>query len=96
MYRSDPGGNFQSDVHRRVMANLANPDEDHLSVEELRSRIDRDDFLNIDDDEVLEVLQDLEADGDVTQSDGSWKNTEAGFAVLTGDNADNGGREYNG
>lgn len=76
------------------MANLANPDEEHLSVDRLVERIDGDDFLDIDKEEAKEILNDLEADGDAEQQDGNWRNTQAGFDVLTGNNADNGGRKY--
>lgn len=93
-YPADPGGNFASDAHRRVMAALANPDEPHLTLDELQARVDEDDFLDLDRDEVTEVLSDLEADGDATRSEKGWKNTKSGFEVLTGNNADNGGRVY--
>lgn len=88
MSAADPGGIFASDAHRRVMANLPNPDGDPMSVEELiRDRINEDDFAlahlqSIE--EVEDVLADLEADGFASESQKGWKNTKAGFEALTG------------
>lgn len=93
-YPADPGGNFASDAHRRVQAALANPDENHLSRDELAERLDEDDYLDLNHDEVSDILQDLEADGDATQSKDGWKNTKSGFEVLTGPPASDGGREH--
>jgi len=92
--RPDPGGNFASDAHRRVMANLANPDDDHISVEDLMVRVERDDFLDLDVDEVVEILADLEADGDATKAKKGWKNTKAGWDALTGPTIEDGGRKH--
>ncbi len=92
---ADPGGNFASDEHRRVQAALANPDEPHLSLDEVVARVDQDTELDLSLEEVAEILADLEADGDATQSkDGGWKNTKAGFEVLTGPIASDGGRSH--
>lgn len=86
-YLADPGGVFASDVHRRVMANVPNPDEDPLSVDGLlEERVANDDHLDIDAAELGEVLSDLEADGHVKQLKDGWKNTPDGFAALTGPN----------
>lgn len=93
-YAPDPGGNFASDAHRRVMAALANPDEDHISVEGLVKRVDRDDHLDLGRDEAVEILADLEADGDATQTKNGWKNTKSGFEALTGPIAGDGGRAH--
>lgn len=93
--RPDPGENFATDEHRRLMAALANPDEEPLNFGDICRRVDRDDHLDLDDtDEIKELLADLEAEGDAEKVDGRWRNTETGFAVLTGDNADNGGRRH--
>jgi hypothetical protein len=84
-YPPDPGGIFASDVHRRVQANVPNPDDDPLTVEELLAqRIDRDDHLEIEEDELVEVLKDLEAEGHSKQLKDGWKNTPSGFDALTG------------
>jgi hypothetical protein len=93
-YLPDPGGNFASDAHRRVMAALANPDEDHISVDDLMKRIDQDEQLDLSHDEVAEILAELEAEGDATQTKNGWKNTKAGFEALTGPIATDGGRAY--
>lgn len=87
-YAPDPGGVFASDAHRRVMAHLPNPDDDPISTEDLiNDRINRDPhtlthFRAADD--VVSVLTDLEADGHAKQLKNGWKNTPAGFDVLTG------------
>jgi hypothetical protein len=91
---ADPGGNFASDAHRRVMANLPNPDHDPVDEDALLKRIEGDDFLDVDADELGEILADLEADGDATQLKDGWKNTKSGFAVLTGPIAEDGGRAH--
>lgn len=96
-YLADPGGNFASDAHRRVMAVVANPDQDPSSVYEILERLEQDTYVDLGLDsveEVVEVLKDLEADGDVTQVDGDWINTDEGFDALTGPPASAGGREH--
>lgn len=91
----DPGGVFASDAHRRVMANLPNPDDDPLSIDELLAgRVAADDFLDVDADELSEILKDLEADGDAKKLKDGWKNTKSGFEALTGPTASDGGREH--
>ena len=85
MSAPDPGGAFATDVHRRVMAALPNPDDSAQTVEELvEGRIADDDHLDADQTEVEDALQDLEADGHATQSKSGWKNTKSGFELLTG------------
>lgn len=80
----DPGGVFASDAHRRVMANLPNPNQDPLSVEGLQAeRIAKDDYLDISDEDLTSVLSDLEADGHAIQTPDGWQNTERGFTALT-------------
>lgn len=87
-YQPDPGGHFASDAHRRVMAHLPNPDDDPMSVENLIvDRINEDPhalahFTSAD--EVVAVLEDLEADGHAKNLKDGWKNTSDGFEVLTG------------
>jgi hypothetical protein len=84
-YPLDPGGVFASDVHRRVQANVPNPGDDPLTIEELLAqRIAKDEYLDIDESELIEVLEDLEANGHSKQLKDGWKNTPAGFAALTG------------
>lgn len=84
-YPADPGGIFASDVHRRVMANLPNPDQDPLpAADVLSERIALDEYLPIGFDELESVLQDLEADGNAKQTNAGWRNTKKGFEALTG------------
>ena len=87
-YAADPGGNFASDAHRRVMAHLPNPDDDAISVEDLvvlRINADPHALAHFEDAaEVVEILGDLEADGYAKQLKSGWKNTAEGFDLLTG------------
>jgi hypothetical protein len=67
------------------MAVVPNPDDDPQNVEELvEGRVAGDDFFDVDEDELVELLEDLEADGHVKQLKNGWKNTPAGFELLTG------------
>ena len=92
---ADPGGNFASDGHRRVVCALPDPDEGYQTVDWILERVDRDEHLPIDRDELVETLSDLEADGDCKQNkDGQWVSTKQGHEALTGNNAWNGGRVY--
>lgn len=87
-YAPDPGGNFASDAHRRVMAHLPNPDQDPVDIPELiGERINRDvhtlaHFKT--NGQVLTVLEELEADGYAKKLKAGWKNTADGFGLLTG------------
>lgn len=87
-YAPDPGGNFESDAHRRVMAHLPNPEDDPMFIDDLiAERINHDPhtlqhFTEADD--VQAVLDDLEADGHAKLLKSGWKNTPQGFDVLTG------------
>ena len=91
-YSPDPGGNFASDAHRRVMAHLPNPDDDPISVHDLidkRLNADPHTLAHFSEaDEVVEVLADLEADGHAKKLKDGWKNTPTGFEVLTGPPSD--------
>lgn len=95
-YPPDPGGNFASDAHRRVVMAVPAHDDDTVSdsIDAIQARVDFDDQNNLDADEVNEILSDLEADGDVEQVEGGWRLTEQGSEVGAGNNAWNGGREY--
>lgn len=93
-YPADPGGNFASDVHRRVMCAVANPDQDPTDLDEVINRVAADEHCNVEAGEVSEVLADLEADGDVRSKGGGWQNTKSGFEVLSGPIAADGGRKH--
>jgi hypothetical protein len=75
------------------MAHLPNPDQDPIPVTDLiADRINPDvhTVAHFDHaDEVVAVLEDLEADGHAKHLKGGWKNTEAGFDLLTGPPAEN-------
>jgi hypothetical protein len=87
-FTPDPGGGFASDAHRRVMAHLPNPDQDPVPVEQLiADRINRDPhalahFGHAS--QVVDVLDELEADGHAKKLKTGWKNTQDGFDLLTG------------
>ncbi len=93
-YPADPGGNFASDVHRRTLAHLSVPGGDPTNVETLVERMAPDASTDLDEAEAVEVLEDLEADGDASQSEDGWKQTKAGHKVLTGPIATDGGRAH--
>lgn len=95
-YKSDPGENFASDAHRRVMAVLANPDQERISFQVVAERLEEDDHFDLDQEEIAEILSDLEAQGDANKTDEGWQNTEVGFEALTGPPASDGGRNYAG
>jgi hypothetical protein len=96
MTTPDPGGNFASDAHRRVMGSLPDPDQTALTPEELlEGKVSTDDFLNPTADELAEILADLEADGDVRKmKNGGYKATKTGYDALTGLPAEVGGRKH--
>lgn len=87
-FPADPGGQFASDAHRRVMAHLPNPDDDPLSVDDLIvERINKDPHALAHfgtSGEVAEVLADLKADGHAKKLKNGWRNTPDGFDLLTG------------
>lgn len=80
----DPGGHFDSDDHRRVQAAVPNPDEDPKTLEEVQVRVNEDDYLDLSQDETLEILKDLEASGHSKELKDGWRNTKEGFNLLTG------------
>lgn len=81
-HHADPGGVFTSDVHRRVLGHLT---DEALSVEDLAVRLDPDDHTPFgvgDDDDLVDVLEDLEADGHASRSQAGWKQTKKGLEAL--------------
>jgi len=79
------------------MAHLPNPDDDPVTVEDLIvERINHDPHTLThltDATEVVDILEDLEADGHAKQLKNGWKNTSDGFDALTGPpNEDGGGQ----
>lgn len=93
-YRPDPGGNFASDEHRRVLAAVNNDDIERVPFEVVADRVIRDDQLNLSQADILEILKDLEADGDVNRTDEGYDSTEMGQEALQGPPSDAGGRKY--
>jgi hypothetical protein len=93
-YRPDPGGNFASDAHRRVLAVVANDDVTRVPFDEVVSRVDADDQVDLSSEEVAEILKDLEADGDVDKTDEGYDATVVGLETIQGPIADDGGRKH--
>lgn len=94
-FAADPGGNFASNAHRRVMAVLGNDDEPSRKPFDLvLETVDADDQIDLDAEEVIEILKDLQADGDADHTDEGYDATEIGLEALTGPPADSGGRTH--
>lgn len=83
-YPPDPGGQFDSDVHRRVQAAVGNYGEEKTDLDEVLRRVAADTQLDLSAEEVEEVLADLEAAGHSKQTKDGWQNTADGFKLLTG------------
>jgi hypothetical protein len=85
---ADPGGTFDTDAHRRIMAHLPNPDDPPITVEDLiLDRVNRDPNTLThfaDATELIAVLEDLEAAGHAKHLKNGWRNTQSGFVALTG------------
>jgi hypothetical protein len=95
-YRTDPGGVFDSDTHRRVLGHLPLPSDNPISAYDdtetsprlrrrssLFHRMEPDQATDIaDEDELTEILSDLEADGYASQSKDGWKQTKKGLDAL--------------
>ena len=95
----DPGGQFASDLHRRVAGHLPGPKDAlyraHKSVDlagtvtvgDLLIRLAPDPHTPVgmeDEEELHDVLMDLEADGLVSLKNDEWKLTKEGAELLNG------------
>lgn len=78
----DPGGVFQSDVHRRVLAHMPEPGEDESNMSLLKDRLDSDIWFTYPEAEVdlARVVADLIDEG---FADGIIM-TQEGYDALTG------------
>lgn len=91
-YTADPGGHFDSDVHRRVLCAVAdhpsrNEPVEGKSLTDIIGRLDLDPHVPLgttQEEEVLGVLEDLVRDGHVTKDDSGWIKTKDGIDLLTG------------
>ena len=89
-YLADPGGRFDSDVHRRVLGHLSTPTDNYgWSVPALVARMVPDVGTDIQGaEEMSTILGELEQDGHAErlQAGGQevWRMTQQGFDVLTG------------
>lgn len=80
MYSPDLTNVFTSDVHRRV---LGFTNWDAQPLDEIVQRIKDDPYTGANEEnEILEVLKDHEADGYVTQDDDGWTLTSAGLDAI--------------
>ena len=92
-YNADPGGIFESDTHRRVLAHLPLPGDDPIALYDpyaerptkvsLFHRMIADvgtDFA--DENELLEVLYDLQSAGYAGETKVGWKQTKKGHDAL--------------
>ncbi len=85
-YKPDPGENFASDVHRRVLAHLSLPGEKFgFEVEPLTNRLAQDGGTpDLTAPEVEKVLGELEAEGYAVAHGSVWQQTTAGSELLAG------------
>lgn len=82
-YPADPGGVFDTDVHRRVLAHLPVPGGDPVDLGGLYVRMAPDVGTDFSDGgELGEVLKDLEADGHANETKAGWKQTKRGHDAL--------------
>lgn len=101
--RPDPGGQFDSDTHRRVVAALPDPeggpyrphkDADQtrmVGVDDLALRLESDPHTPIgteDMDALAQVLGELKDDGLVVEKNDTWRMSKDGQKLLIGPNAD--------
>lgn len=83
MYRPDPGGVFESDTHRRVLAHVPLPSDEPSALHPLGVRISPDQHHELSHvDELEAVLGDLEASGYLCLEDGAYCMTDAGLEAL--------------
>ena len=77
-YKPDPGGNFDSDTHRRVLAYVWNDEAQEFG--ELAQKIGEDPYHELESiTDLTDVLKDLEAEGYVSESKKGWKRTKEGL-----------------
>lgn len=82
-YNADPGGVFESDAHRRVLAHLPLPGDDPTSVADLLERMLPDGATDfVDENELADVLDDLAASGYAGSTKVGWKQTKKGLDAL--------------
>jgi hypothetical protein len=83
MYRPDPGGVFDSDTHRRVLAHVPLPGDPPSALHPLGVRISPDRHHGLSHvDELEAVLGELEASGYLSREDGHFVMTDAGLEAL--------------
>lgn len=97
-YKSDPGGRFTSDTHRRVLGHLSRPDEAQAwSIPALHNRMLPDVGTDIQShDELQQILAELETEGHAERVNVGneespaevWRMTKQGLELLTGPIAD--------
>lgn len=84
-YAVDPGGNFQSDAHRRVCGHLPVPEDAPITLAELFVRIWPDEHTPVPDEVSLAlIVEDLVTDELVEKIDKGLRQSSSGFATLSG------------
>lgn len=81
-YAPDPGQVFASDTHRRTLGHLSVPDLRWNTADLYARMVPDKDTDHADEQEVIEVLSDLEADGYVDNSPDGWAMTAAGLTAI--------------
>jgi hypothetical protein len=86
-YAADPGGVFESDMHRRVLGHLPGPKDDVAAFHEsneptTHERVQTDQQHGLEWEEIEDVLSDLEASGFAKQTKAGWHMTAAGLNAL--------------
>ena len=80
-YKADPGGNFDSDTHRRVLAYVWNDEAQEFG--DLAQKIGEDPYHELASvTDLTDVLKDLEAEGYVSESQKGWKRTKKGLEEI--------------
>lgn len=94
MSKPDVGGNFASDEHRRVLCTVNNDDVQRVPFEVVVDRVNEDDQVDLQVEEIASILLDLEAYGDVDKNEEGYDSTEMGKEALEGPPSSAGGRKY--
>lgn len=83
MYKPDPGGNFESDAHRRVCGLIPVPEDDSQTLTHIWARCLFDDHNQVPDEVALaEIIQDLLLAGLVEKVEGGIRQTSKGYDLL--------------
>ncbi len=85
MPQPDPGGQFESEFHRRACALCPHPDESRLKIDGLARRLAGDTSFPVNPDQLKSYLNDLVDSGEVgVDQSGGYRQTKQGNEKLTG------------